>query len=359
LLFVFSFELGYSENLRRESEQMGAQILLVPKGCPYDSASLALYGAAWPCYLPSRYLKEVSSFPEVQAAAPVLMVSVASNNERQIIEGVEPLLLQFKKRWQIAGRFPMESNEIMAGSEVVADRGWKLGETVAVPGTQNTSATLVGILNKTLSADDRFLYLPLSWTQKLFHHPAEITHVMVKLRDPLGLDEATRKLRGCDAGMSMNVVPLAHLYHSISSILRSSRFLLYSIAAVSFLIAMGIVVANSSAVAFERMRDIGLMRALGASRSRIFSILVSFTLLLCIAGAVVGALLFTMCSPLLENWVKMNLSYPPTTTLIRWHWLLIAPAVLVPVLLGALSGIFPAWKGSRISPALLLQELQS
>src|SRR6516225_10088032 len=73
LFSLLSFQRGYREGVRRELDRLGAHVLVVPKGCPFDAASIALHGASWPCYLKARYLDEVRVTPGVQTAAPLLM----------------------------------------------------------------------------------------------------------------------------------------------------------------------------------------------------------------------------------------------------------------------------------------------
>src|ERR1041384_2333315 len=70
---MLSFQQGYREGMRSEIDRLGAHVLAVPKGCPYDAASIALHGANWPCYLKSSYLDEVRHTPGVATAAPQFM----------------------------------------------------------------------------------------------------------------------------------------------------------------------------------------------------------------------------------------------------------------------------------------------
>src|SRR4028119_1711324 len=56
---LLAFAHGYQTGLRNDLDKLGAHIIVVPKGCPYDAASLALHGASWPCYLQAAYLQEV------------------------------------------------------------------------------------------------------------------------------------------------------------------------------------------------------------------------------------------------------------------------------------------------------------
>src|SRR5687768_7614430 len=83
---LLAFKRGYERGLQDELTQLGAEVLVVPKGCPYDSASLALHGANWPCYLKEAYLIQVAHTPGVAVAAPVLMAAAHGPN-REIVAG--------------------------------------------------------------------------------------------------------------------------------------------------------------------------------------------------------------------------------------------------------------------------------
>src|SRR6266567_3119117 len=76
LFSLLAFQRGYQQGLHNELDRLGAHVLVVPKGCPYDAASIALHGASWPCYLKERYLGEVRAVTSVTTAAPALMSAV-------------------------------------------------------------------------------------------------------------------------------------------------------------------------------------------------------------------------------------------------------------------------------------------
>src|SRR5690348_16011998 len=89
LFSLLSFQRGYREGVRQELDRLGAHVLLVLKGCPYNAASMALHGASWPCYLKERYLDEVRTVPEVATAAPVLMSALYDERAQAVYVGVD------------------------------------------------------------------------------------------------------------------------------------------------------------------------------------------------------------------------------------------------------------------------------
>src|SRR5438132_7901182 len=114
---IVSFQRGYQRGLNLELDRLGAHLLVVPKGCPYDAASMALHGANWPCYLKDRYLQEVRAAPGVATAAPVFMAALPGPRpgEQFVYLGVKPDILGVKRSWRIQAAVPKEAGEVLAG----------------------------------------------------------------------------------------------------------------------------------------------------------------------------------------------------------------------------------------------------
>jgi len=356
---LISFQRGYQAGLKADMDRLGAHLLVVPKGCPYDAASIALHGATWPCYLKMSYLAQVASTPHVAVAAPVLMSAIYLPSSEQVVYcGVERNILQLKRSWHIDGS--MVNNqaagpspvEMVTGSAIAKAQGWKVGDVVKLPGLTGKMGKITGILQSTGGADDLFVYMPMARAQQIFDRPNQITHILVRLDDPEKMDDVVSNLRGCDAGMDMNVVPLAHLYHTIQALIESTRLLLYCVALIAIM-AAGAGLSNTILMAVnERTREIGVLRALGASQGHIFRIVWSEAVLLCTAGAVVGIAASIAASHPLEAWFRANLPYAPTGALITPDAMLVIACIAGAVVLGSIASAVPAGRAARMSPAL-------
>lgn len=353
---LLAFEQAYREGVQRELDRLGAQVLVVPKGCPYDAASIALHGANWPCYLKEKYLDEVRATPGISAAAPALMsASYGPDGRQTVYVGVETNMLALKTAWQMRGSFP-QAGELLAGSEVAHRLGWQLGQTVTLPALPARQAVVRAVLAPTQSADDGFIFLPLADAQQFLRRPGELTHILVRLADPNALDEVVGRLRGCDAGLYMNVVPLAHLFRTIQGVVSSTRLLLVCLALVAWLAAAaGVSNALLMAVA-ERTREIGVLRALGASRGQIFGLFWVQTLQICAVGAVCGIAIAYGSSREVEGWVRSQLPFTPREPLIHWQTAIAAGCLLGSLLLGSLAGFIPAARAALLLPVEAMRQ---
>jgi len=351
LFSLLSFENGYKRGLQQELNQLGAHILVVPKGCPYDAASLALHGANWPCYLKSEYLSQVVFASGVAVASPVFMsASYGPDRARDVLVGITSNYLQLKTSWQITGAFPTHSGEALLGSRKAEEMKASLSSSVSIASLPSMQLHVSGVLKPTNGPDDDFIFVRLGDAQSWFKQEGHLTHILVKLSDPDLLEKTVEQLRGCDAGMQMNIIPLAHLFATIRNVINSTRYLLLSIAAIALLVAGTALVNTMLMAVLERTREIGVLRAIGASRSQVFRLFLCEALLLCSGGALVGLVLSFAGSRGIETWIRQQLPYSPGSALITLHLPSILFCVAFALVVGCIAGLIPAIHASRLAP---------
>jgi putative ABC transport system permease protein len=108
------------------------------------------------------------------------------------------------------------------------------------------------------------------------------------------------------------------------------------------LIAAGVGIMNIMLVSVkERTREIGIRKAIGASKSNILAQFLIEALTLTQVGALIGIALGLLGGIGIGALVGAAPAIP-------WSWVL--GAVGACLLIGLLSGIYPAWKASRLDP---------
>jgi len=113
--------------------------------------------------------------------------------------------------------------------------------------------------------------------------------------------------------------------------------------------AVGVMNAMLMAV-FERTQEIGMMRAVGASRLDIFRIVLKEGLLLTITGGIAGIMVSVAGNDLIELFVRKVMPYVPSENMVRFDAGIAAASMVFALLVGILSGLYPAWKASIINP---------
>jgi putative ABC transport system permease protein len=121
--------------------------------------------------------------------------------------------------------------------------------------------------------------------------------------------------------------------------------LLLGLGAVSLLVG-GVGVANTMVVSvLERRREIGLRRALGATRSHIRNQFLGEAVALSVLGGIAGALLGVIVTAIFATLSGWPISIP------LWA---IAAGLGVTVLVGVVAGIFPASRAAKLAPTTAL-----
>ncbi|MBY5950618.1 ABC transporter permease [Algoriphagus sp. NF] len=92
----------------------------------------------------------------------------------------------------------------------------------------------------------------------------------------------------------------------------------------------------------ERTREIGIRKALGATPLRIRQQFLIEAIVICLFGGVVGVLLGITIGNVIANFIG------PGGFLVPWLWMFVAFVICVVV--GLLSGYFPAFKASKLDP---------
>jgi putative ABC transport system permease protein len=134
---------------------------------------------------------------------------------------------------------------------------------------------------------------------------------------------------------------------TFDSILSALTYALGAIAAISLGVA-GILIMNVMLVAVsQRTAEIGLLKAIGASRNTILILILSEALLLSMLGALFGFIIGGLGSWGLSSAVEDLQVYPPL-------WALIA-SLIVALITGLVFSLIPARKAARMDPVNALQ----
>lgn len=350
LFSVLSFNRGFSEGLAVELERTGLHFMIVPSGCAHEVAALVLHGAVIPKFLDTAVMQYVNVLDGIDLATPILVAQLPDPQRGKIdlIYGVDMAVLSaIKPGWQITGRIPEQDHEILLGYEVAQHEKLQPGDKFASP-VEGVDLIVAGIVGLTSSQDDAFVYLPIATAQKLLDYPAAATAIGVKVTDPTRMQEITDALTAAVPGIQ--IVTMGEVMNSISNLAASARALSLAIVLIAILIsAVGVMNSILMAV-FERSHEIGMMRAVGASRWNIFRIILEETTILSLGGGLIGIFISILGSRLIEAFVRAVMPFVPSGNLISFDAGLAVGSVIFILVIGLCAGIYPAWKASKINP---------
>ncbi len=358
LFSLIQFQRGYEQGLRGELGDLGAHIMIVPRGCPYEAATIVLHGGKWPRYMDYSWYELIKDTPGIAASAPIIMDAVIRDGgkENLIYMGIDDHYPGLRPAWEYEkGDWFTAANQVILGASAAAKENVGVGGTITVSdGTRikPTKLTVVGILNRANNQDDGMYFLPMKTLQNVFNLEGKIVVVLVKVADVAQVDAIADELRdrAKEAEASMNVFPLSELLGTLKSLLANTRVFVLAIVIVALLVG-GVGVLNTIMMTvYERTNEIGMLKAMGASAGDVFRLIWLETLFTCLAGGVAGVLLAIGSSRLIVALMVRILPHVPADFALGFAWDTVGLCMLVAAVLGLIAGTYPAFRASSVSP---------
>ncbi|MDZ7289809.1 MAG: ABC transporter permease [candidate division KSB1 bacterium] len=298
---------------------------------------------------------------EVKSAAPVKTVGTTA-----IFRGKEfqfncvattAAYLQVRKLQLLAGRFlhalddsvqnrvgvleySPELKNLFTASPILHERIGINGFSFIVVGIVESKTALGGI------APGGTLYLPISTLSYLGIETPNFDQIYCQASSRAKLEaamhHATEVLRSRYEGRSLFQAENARsFFRSAENLTRTATLVTAGIAAVALVVG-GIGIMNIMLVAVtERTREIGLRRTVGAKQQDIALQFLAEAITLCFIGGQIGMFAGILAAEMIVKRLQIEAAFSFTSASI---------GILFSVMVGILSGFFPAYKASRLSP---------
>jgi putative ABC transport system permease protein len=207
-------------------------------------------------------------------------------------------------------------------------------------------------------------WVPLSMNQQMRSERQQLSlHAVGRLQDGVSLEQARGEVEGiwnaiarayprANAGRSMHIAGLRDSI--VLDYNRQFALLLMGVAGFVLLIACTNIATLQFARASVRQQEIAIRAALGASRRRVLSQLLTESILLSLLGGAGGAILSIFSVRLLRNTLPADVQWFCDVSTLKFNGTAFAFTLLLAVVSGVLSGLAPAWECSKADPTRAL-----
>jgi putative ABC transport system permease protein len=358
---LIGFDAGYQRSLNNDIDKMGYQVLVTAKGCPYEAATLMLKGGGGLRYMDDVIYEKIVSDERVDRITPQLVSSVYDPERLEgsggfaLYMGIVSSYLELKPwvKFKSGAWFTsLDADEVLMGYEAAEVEQRLVGDKVFIPGI-NKVMKVAGIFERTGTQDDGLIFMPLQTAQTIFDLPDKLTGIGIKLKSIDMLSQFEEDLYN-EPGIQ--IISLAQVRGTIFNLISSARVMTSSVAFVAIFIAIIGVVNTILMSVFERTSEIGVMKAIGASRLDVFRIIWAETTFICLIGGVVGNIFAVLGGNIIEKILKSILPYAPGGDIIFYSPVVLIGALVGTIIMGLLAGIYPAFRASTMRPVEAIRQ---
>jgi putative ABC transport system permease protein len=329
VIMVVGLTTGLLTESAKRTEGIGADIMVQP---PSASVFMAFSGAPMPIAIGDK----LEQLEYVQAVAPVL-VQFNSVNGLDVVYGIDPASFRAVSGGFVfhAGHGLERPKDILVDDIYARGKKLKVGQTLHI---LSTDFHVVGIVEHGKGAR---LFVLMSTLQEMSgaHDKASVFFVKCDRTDHTAAasDEIKQLLPGYEIRPLKDFLSLM-----TSSNLPGLGVFINIMITIAVAIGFLVIFLSMYTTIIERTREIGVLKALGASKAYIVELILSETTLLSLIGIAAGVGL-----SFLLRWIFVS-AFPSMTILITLQWVLISAAIAI--VGGLLGASYPAWIASRKDP---------
>ncbi len=289
--------------------------------------------------------EQVRAMPQVQGVAGVIYNMVSLDGIPYfLIFGYDPKEFAIEHFKIVEGRGLQGSREIVIGRAASRNLSKGLGATVQFLGN---TFRIVGIFETGSPFEEAGGVIIVKDAQMVFQKPRQVSLFQIKLRNPRDLNLVRDRLKARYPDLAVSV---GGRFEQFEQYYQLTQGFAVGIGLIAVLVG-GLGMMNTIMMSvFERTREIGTLRAVGWGQRRILAMILGEALLLSIVGGILGMGLGVVL-------VKLLGSFRATAGLLIGQFTpdVFIMAVITALALGALGGLYPAWRAAKLQPVEALR----
>ncbi|HHY26264.1 MAG TPA: ABC transporter permease [Desulfitobacterium dehalogenans] len=362
LTFVLAFSVLFTlqEGLKLSNDRLGADIIVLPNKSNADAFQTIFTAEPVNIYMNQDITQQIAQVKGIeqltsQFFTQTLDQSCCSIGGATRLVGYDPATDFILKPWLNEHNLTsLEDNQIIIGGNIPAF----LGNQASVLGGV---FTVVGNLYPTGSGMDETLFMNINVARQLAQDspyllglwkkesPEKlISAILIKISEGYEPAQVAEDIN--NLGLAVEAVATSEVVSSMRSQLLIVTKLILGLWLAVFFVACLALIGRFSALARERKKEIGLLRAIGVQRTEVFRLILLEAWLMAGAGGIAGSILGALGVNSILTTLRSSMGLPMG----QWSWSSALGSgvlgIFVAFLIGFVGSVYPAWKSSRLDP---------
>lgn len=357
---------GGEDSLRLARERLGADVVVVPRGSVTGVEGALLLGNATNTYMPRGVVESIAAVPGVAVASPQLYLTSMANSSccsvsLMFMFAYDPVTDFTIEPWlkEKLGR-DLSTGQAVGGSAVFVPEGEEKITLYAY------DFDLAGNLEATGTNLDQTLFMTFSTADDMAEASRTkakmalpilddtVSSVMVKVASGADRNEVAKAIT--EAVPEAQAVPAAEMFGSYDSQILGVLRTMVVIVVLTVALSLALMALVFWMAVHERRRQIGVLRALGATQRFVLLSYMTEAALLALVGGLVGAVLAAAAMYLFRDLLVSALGFPILLPSLASLFGLIVVGLLIALVVAAVAAFVPALRASRQEPAVSMRE---
>jgi putative ABC transport system permease protein len=292
----------------------------------------------------------IAHLPRIAATCELLVqVTSVEDSDLMIVSAREWGGFAWDNLEVVSGRMPRDAKEeaVVLGQTAADVLKKKVGDPIQI---ETKQLTVVGIVKGGALVEDGSVILSLPLLQQIVGSPNQINAIDIRATPGTTqqqIQELTQQIQQTVPEVRAVTVS-EHLTHAEG--FRLVKAMSWGTSLLAILVGVLGVMNTMLMTVFERTHEICVLLAVGWKRGRVMRMILYESALLGLFGGIVGVGLGVLGVKLLTETPAMRGLLQPDLGIP-----LLGLSVLIAVAVGIVSGLYPAWRSSRLTPSLALQ----